>query len=92
MSTKLSVSSVILAAVLSGCSQQQVIGGSQVANGSSQTSGGSQVYGSQQSSGGSQVSGSQQAGSQQQVVEEPAPVVAVTVTDPSLPPKQLTFV
>ncbi len=42
--TKLSVSSVILAAVLSGCSQQQVIGGSQVVNGSggSQMSGGSQ--------------------------------------------------
>lgn len=32
--TKLSVSSVILAAVLSGCSQQQVIGGSQVYGGS----------------------------------------------------------
>jgi len=42
--TKLSVSSVILAAVLSGCSQQQVIGGSQVVNGS----GGSQISGSQQ--------------------------------------------
>lgn len=42
--TKLSVSSVILAAVLSGCSQQQVIGGSQVVNGSS----GSQGGGSQQ--------------------------------------------
>ena len=36
MTTQLSVSSVILAAVLSGCSQQQVIGGSQVVNGSSQ--------------------------------------------------------
>jgi len=47
--TKLSVSSVILAAVLSGCSQQQVIGGSQVVNGSSQqVAGGSQVSGSQQ--------------------------------------------
>lgn len=33
--TKLSVSSIILAAVLSGCSQQQVIGGSQVVKGSS---------------------------------------------------------
>lgn len=73
MSTKLSVSSVILAAVLSGCSQQQVIGGSQVANGSSQ------------SSGGSQVSSSQQAGSQQQV-ETPAPVVAITVTQPRVAP------
>ncbi len=85
MSTKLSVSSVILAAVLSGCSQQQVIGGSQVTNGSSQSSGGSQVYGSQQTSGGTQVSGSQQAGSQQHV-EAPAPVVAVTVTQPRVAP------
>ncbi|MEE9326202.1 MAG: peptidoglycan-binding domain-containing protein [Cocleimonas sp.] len=34
MTTKLSVSSVILASVLSGCSQQQVMGGSQVAGGS----------------------------------------------------------
>ena len=33
--TKLSVSSVVLAAALSGCSQQNVIGGSQVVNGSS---------------------------------------------------------
>ena len=49
MNAKLSVSSVILAAVLSGCSQQQVIGGSQVVNGSSQQiAGGSQVSGSQQ--------------------------------------------
>ena len=47
--TKLSVSSVILAAVLSGCSQQNVIGGSQVVNGSggSQAAGGSQVSSSQ---------------------------------------------
>ena len=81
MSTKLSVSSVILAAVLSGCSQQQVIGGSQVANGSSQSSGGSQVTSSQQQvEGGAQVSGSQQVGSQQQV--ETAPVVAPTITQP----------
>lgn len=66
--TKLSVSSVILAAVLSGCSQQQVIGGSQVVNGS----GGSQIAGGSQSQieGGSQVSGSQQQ------VENAAPVVA----------------
>jgi len=42
MTTQLSVSSVILAAVLSGCSQQQVIGGSQVVNGSSQASGSQQ--------------------------------------------------
>jgi len=40
MTTQLSVSSIILAAVLSGCSQQQVIGGSQVVNGSSQQAGG----------------------------------------------------
>ena len=82
MSTKLSVSSVILAAVLSGCSQQQVIGGSQVANGSSQSSGGSQVASSQrQVEGGAQVSGSQQVGSQQQV-ETAVPVVAPTITQP----------
>jgi hypothetical protein len=73
MNAKLSVSSVILAAVLSGCSQQQVIGGSQVVNGSSQqVAGGSQVSNSssQQVAGGSQVNG----GSQQQV-EKAAPVV-----------------
>ncbi len=66
--TKLSVSSVILAAVLSGCSQQQVVGGSQVVNGS----GGSQMAGSSQSQieGGSQVSGSQQQ------VEGAVPVIA----------------
>lgn len=68
--TKLSVSSVILAAVLSGCSQQQVIGGSQVVNGS----GGSQISGGSQSQveGGSQLSGSQQQ------VEAVAPVVTPT--------------
>jgi len=59
--TQLSVSSAILAAVLSGCSQQQVIGGSQVSGGSQQMAGGSQVT-------------STQAGSQQQV-ENAAPVV-----------------
>jgi hypothetical protein len=64
MNAKLSVSSVILAAVLSGCSQQQVIGGSQVVNGSSQ-----------QVAGGSQVSGSSQQGGSQQQVEAVAPVV-----------------
>ncbi len=42
MTTQLSVSSVILAAVLSGCSQQQVIGGSHVVNGSSQAGGSQQ--------------------------------------------------
>lgn len=56
--TQLSVSSAILAAVLSGCSQQ-VTGGSQVSAGSQQT-GGSQVsVGSQQQTGGSQVMSSQ---------------------------------
>ncbi len=48
MTTKLSVSSVILAAVLSGCSQQ-VTGSSQTVNGASQqAANGSQVSGSQQ--------------------------------------------
>lgn len=61
--THLSVSSVILAAVLSGCSQQQVIGGSQV-------SGGSQASSQQQVSGGSQVGGSQQS------VEASAPIIS----------------
>ncbi len=78
MNAKLSVSSVILAAVLSGCSQQQVIGGSQVVNGSSQQmAGSSQVSGGsqQQVEGGSQVAaGSQQASSQQQV-EAAAPIL-----------------
>ncbi len=69
--TKLSVSSVILAAVLSGCSQQQVIGGSQVSGPG--LSGG----GSQQVAGGSQVSG----GSQQQI-ESAVPVVIPHVVAP----------
>ncbi|MGK0272636.1 MAG: hypothetical protein ACI88H_003309 [Cocleimonas sp.] len=61
--TKLSVSSIVLAAALSGCSQQQVIGGSQVINGS----------------GGSQASGhSQVSGSSQQQVESSMPVIAAT--------------
>jgi len=47
LTTQLSVSSVILAGVLSGCSQQQVMGGSQV-SGTSQYAGGSQVATSQQ--------------------------------------------
>ncbi len=64
MNAKLSVSSVILAAVLSGCSQQQVIGGSQVVNGSSQ-----------QVAGGSQVSGGSQQASSQQQVKTAVPVV-----------------
>jgi len=61
--TQLSVSSAILAAVLSGCSQQ-VTGGSQVSAGSqqsggSQVSAGSQQYGGSQQSGGSQIMSSQ---------------------------------
>ena len=55
--TQLSVSSAILAAVLSGCSQQ-VTGGSQVSAGSQQ-SGGSQVSTGSQQSGGSQIMSSQ---------------------------------
>ena len=65
MTTKLSVSSAILAAVLSGCSQQQVIGGSQVSGGS--YSGGSQ----------NQVSGGSQVGGSQQQVKAAAPVVVL---------------
>lgn len=57
--TQLSVSSAILAAVLSGCSQQQVIGGSQVSAGSQQ-SGGSQVASQRQNVASSQTSTSQQ--------------------------------
>ncbi|MEB8432199.1 peptidoglycan-binding protein [Cocleimonas sp. KMM 6892] len=72
MTTQLSVSSVILAAVLSGCSQQQVIGGSQVVNGSSQ-----------QNEGGSQVAGSSQAGGSQQQVEATAPVVMAKPVAPA---------
>ena len=78
--TKLSVSSAILAAVLSGCSQQQVIGGSQVsagsaAGGSQQVAGGAQVAGSQQ-----QIEGGAQVASSQQQVESAAPVVRAPVT------------
>ena len=77
MTTKLSVSSAILAAVLSGCSQQQVIGGSQVSGGS--YSGGSQQVagGSQVAGGGSQqqIEGGSQVGGSQQQVEAAAPVV-----------------
>ena len=76
--TKLSVSSAILAAVLSGCSQQQVIGGSQVAagsaGGSQSVAGGSQVTGSQQ-----QIEGGAQVASSQQQVEAAAPVVVAPV-------------
>ncbi len=72
ITNKLSIAALVMTGVFAtGCSQQQVAGGSQ-------SSGGSQVSGgSQQSAGGSQVAGggSQQAGSQQQV-EAPAPVVA----------------
>jgi hypothetical protein len=45
MTTKLSVSSVILASVLSGCSQQQVTGGSQIMGGSQVASSQQQVEG-----------------------------------------------
>ena len=94
MNTKLSVSSAILAAVLSGCSQQQVSGGSQAMgssqlSGSQQVSGGSQVNGgSQQVAGGSQVGGSQQVaggsqvGGSQQQVEAATPVVQPMVVAP----------
>ena len=69
--TKLSVSSVVLAAALSGCSQQSVIGGSQVVNGSggSQTSGGSQV-----------------AGGSQQQMESSSAVIAAPVAIPAYKP------
>lgn len=79
ISTQLSVSSVILAAVLTaGCSQQQVIGGSQVSGGSQQQmAGGSQVAGSGQMSSQSQIEGGAQIGSQQQV--EKVPVVMAPV-------------
>lgn len=80
ISTQLSVSSAILAAVLSGCSQQQVIGGSQV-NGGSQISGGSQVL----SGGSQQVAGGSQAGGSQQQVEEAAPAVAKPVAPKAAP-------
>ncbi len=84
ITNQLSIATLVLAGVFAtGCSQQQVAGGSQSA-GSQQVSGGSQVAGgSQQSAGGSQVAGggSQQAGSQQQV-EAPAPVVAAPVAEP----------
>ena len=67
ITNQLSIATLVLAGVFAtGCSQQQVAGGSQSAGGGSQ----------QQNEGGSQVAGggSQQAGSQQQV-EAPAPVV-----------------
>ena len=70
---KLSVSSVLLAGFMTGCSQQQfqgggqqIAGGSQVAGGQ-QIAGGSQVAGGQQVSGGSQVAGGQQLAGGQQV-------------------------
>jgi len=68
ITTTLSVSSVILASVLTGCSQQQVVGGSQVSGGSQQQTDYGQV---------SNVTGgsSQQMTSQQQV-EQAVPVVA----------------
>lgn len=87
ITNQLSIATLVLAGVFAtGCSQQQVAGGSQSA-GSQQVSGGSQVAGgSQQSAGGSQVAGggSQQAGSQQQV-EAPAPVVVAPVAPTPAP-------
>ncbi len=90
--TQLSVSSAILAAVLSGCSQQQVTGGSQISAGSQQ-SGGSQVASQSQSAGGSQVTsqsqsagGSQISAASQQQVESSKAVVAKPVYKPT-PPK-----
>lgn len=80
MTTQLSVSSAILAAVLSGCSQQQVIGGSQL-SGSQQMAGGSQVNGASQ-----QKASSAQVGSQQQV-ETAAPVVQPKTVKPVIKAK-----
>ena len=76
---QLSIATLLMAGVfVTGCSQQQVAGGSQY-------SGGSQSTGSQQVSGGSQVAGSSQSGSQQQV-EGAAPVVAEPVVAPAPAP------
>lgn len=75
ISNQLSVSSVILAAVIStGCSQQQVVGGSQVSGGSSQMSGGSQVAGGGQMTSQSQIEGGSQQQVQQPIVVAPIPV------------------
>ena len=66
---KLSVSSVLLAGFMTGCSQQQFQGGGQQLAGGSQVAGGQQILGGggqqilgggQQSAGGSQVAGGQQ--------------------------------
>ena len=71
---KLSVSSVLLAGLVSGCSQQQVSGGSQVAGGQQifgggqQVAGGQQIAGGGQAAGGQQVAGGQQAAGGQQVL------------------------
>lgn len=83
---QLSIATLLMAGVfVTGCSQQQVAGGSQ-STGSQQVAGGSQVSGgSQQSAGGSQVAGSSQSGSQQQV-EGAAPVVAEPVMAPAPAP------
>ena len=68
---QLSIATLIMAGVfVTGCSQQEASGGSQISGGSqSQIEGGSQS----QNEGGSQVSGSQQQ------VEEAAPVVAAPI-------------
>ncbi|MEH6455648.1 MAG: peptidoglycan-binding domain-containing protein [Cocleimonas sp.] len=75
---QLSIATLLMAGVfVTGCSQQQVAGGSQ------QSAGGSQVAGgSQQSAGGSQVAGGSQQSSSQQQVEDAAPVVAAPVMAP----------
>jgi hypothetical protein len=78
ISNQLSIATLVLAGVFAtGCSQQQVSGGSQSYGGSQQ-----QVEGGSQVAGG----GSQQMGSQQQV-EAPAPVVVeeVVVVEPVTP-------
>ena len=64
---KLSVSSVLLAGFMTGCSQQQFQGGGQQIAGGSQVAGGSQIAGGQQISGGSQLVGGQQVSGGQQV-------------------------
>jgi hypothetical protein len=74
---KLSVSSVLLAGLMTGCSQQQFQGGGQQLAGGSQVAGGQQILGGGggqqilgggQSAGGSQVAGGQQIMGGQQLV------------------------
>ncbi len=65
---KLSVSSVLLAGFMTGCSQQQFQGGGQQLAGGSQVAGGQQILGGQQLVGGSQSAGGQQLAGGQQVL------------------------